>query len=63
MSIQKLQTYSTATQFLQIMRPLLEADEARNGLMLGLALRLEGDLYAYGSTPYFATVEQRASGV
>ncbi|MCB0061747.1 MAG: GNAT family N-acetyltransferase [Caldilineaceae bacterium] len=51
-------TYPTATLFLAKMRPLLEADEAANGLMLGLALRVEGDPHAFGKAdPYFATVD------
>ncbi|MEZ4622736.1 MAG: GNAT family N-acetyltransferase [Caldilineaceae bacterium] len=52
------QTYSTATPFLAKMRPLLEVNEAANGLLLGLALRVEGDPHAFGDAdPYFATVE------
>lgn len=52
------QTYPTATPFLAKLRPLLEADEAANGLMLGLALRVEADPHAFGDAdPYFATVE------
>jgi uncharacterized protein len=58
------QTYPTATPFLTKMRPLLEADEAANGLMLGLALRVENDPHAFGDAdPYFATVEDGAGVV
>ncbi|HRW08684.1 MAG TPA: GNAT family N-acetyltransferase [Caldilineaceae bacterium] len=54
----RCQTYSTATPFLAKMRPLLEVNEAANGLLLGLALRVEGDPHAFGNAdPYFATVE------
>jgi len=59
--LQTLHTYPTATLFLAKMRVLLEADEARNGLMLGLALRVEGEPQAYGrGDPYFATTEDEA---
>lgn len=45
------------------MRTKLEANEARNGLILGLALRVEADPHAYGDgDPYLATVEN-GSGV
>lgn len=57
-----LQTYPTATPFLAKMRPLLEANEARNGLMLGIALRAETDPHFYGSDPYFATAAD-ANGI
>lgn len=56
-----IHTYPTANSFLTKMHALLEADEARYGLMLGLALRVESDPHAYGSgDPYFATVEDAA---
>jgi predicted GNAT family acetyltransferase len=59
-----LQTYPNATPFLTKMRPLLEANEAANGLMLGLALRVESDPHAFGDAdPYFATVEDGAGVV
>lgn len=52
------ESYPSATPFLAKMRTKLEANEARNGLMLGLALRVEQDPRAYGDeAPYFATVE------
>lgn len=60
-SSQTVCTYPTATLFLAKMRALLAADEARHGLMLGLALRVENDPHAYGiGDPYFATVEDAA---
>lgn len=52
------ESHPTATSFLAKMREKLEANEARNGLILGLALRVENDPHAYGDAdPYFATVE------
>lgn len=62
MPLSTYHSYPTATPFLAEMRPLLEADEAANGLMLGLALRVERDPHAFGDAdPYFATVEDGAS--
>ncbi|MEM7134172.1 MAG: GNAT family N-acetyltransferase [Chloroflexota bacterium] len=63
-----LQFYPTATPFLRKMRPLLETSEARHGLMLGLALRVEQQPHYYGDgDPYFAIVEksgeQKAGGI
>lgn len=53
------QTYPDGQQFLAIMRPHLEADEARYGLMLGLAERVAVDPHFYGNhDPYFATVQE-----
>jgi RimJ/RimL family protein N-acetyltransferase len=52
-----------AGTFLAVARPALERDEAANGLMLGVCLRLVGEPHAYGSSrPYLATVES-ASGL
>lgn len=62
-SIYQLETYPHATPFLSIMREHLEASEARNGLMLGLALRVEEDPTYYGDgAPYFATVTENVNG-
>lgn len=55
----QIQRYPSALQFLPTMRPFLEADEARYGLMLGLAERVVIDPHAYGERdPYFATVHR-----
>ncbi len=60
-SAHNVQTYPNATPFLDKMRARLEASEARNGLMLGLALRVEQDPHYYGDgDPYFATVAEPA---
>ena len=50
--------YPNATPFLEKMRTQLESHEVRNGLMLGLALRVEKNPIYYGeASPYFATAE------
>ncbi len=50
------QRHATATPFLAAMQAQLEANEARNGLMLGLALLVERDPNHYGDDPYLATL-------
>lgn len=53
-----LRTYATADAFLERMQPLLAAQEAVYGLMLGIAQVVAADPQRYGKTPpYFATVE------
>jgi len=52
--------YRDAESFLGVTRAALERHEAANGLMLGLALRLVHEPDAYGSQPYYATVESAA---
>jgi GNAT superfamily N-acetyltransferase len=49
-----------AGSFLVRTRAALERHESVNGLMLGLAIRLVHEPYAYGSQPYFATVQSAA---
>jgi predicted GNAT family acetyltransferase len=51
-----LQTCSTADEFLSITRTVLEADEATNGLMYGLALNLLQFPERIFSPPYFGAV-------
>ena len=51
----RLQTYSTAQEFLRHVAPPLERDEARNSLILGAAAALNGESQAEGSL--LATVE------
>jgi predicted GNAT family acetyltransferase len=48
--------HSNAESFLATARASREQNEAANGLMLGICLRLLQDPEAYGSTPYLATV-------
>jgi predicted GNAT family acetyltransferase len=51
-----LQIHADAAAFLAIMEPHLLAEEARNGLMLGIALRVRDQPTSYGDAlPYFAT--------
>ncbi len=52
--------YQDADSFLARTRAALESQEAANALMLGLALRLVREPDAYGSQPYYATVESVA---
>lgn len=52
--------YQDADSFLTTARPALERHESVNGLMLGLSLRLVHEPNAYGSQPYYATVESAA---
>lgn len=53
----RLQTFPHATTYLEKLRPYLEVDEARNGLVLGLAERVAIDPHYYGNhDPYFAAV-------
>jgi predicted GNAT family acetyltransferase len=53
-----IHVYPTAAEFLARMQPLLERNEARNGLMLGIALVVSQDPQRYGEVaPYFATAE------
>lgn len=53
-----LHTYAKADNFLARMQPLLEAQEAVYGLMLGVAGAVAADPQRYGEhAPYFATVE------
>jgi uncharacterized protein len=53
--------YQDAGSFLARTREALERQEAANGLMLGLALRLVREPYAFGSRPaYYATVQSGA---
>lgn len=51
--------YASAGDFLADVGPLLERDEALNGLMLGIARRLRGEFLAYGSKPLVATVGEK----
>ena len=48
-----------AVAFLAAARETLEQEEAANGLMLGIALRLVDEPEYYGSRPYLASVEAR----
>lgn len=52
--------YGDAESFLKVTRGALERHEAANGLMFGLVLRLIHEPNAYGSQPYYATVESAA---
>ncbi len=52
----RLETPATAGAFLRRVRAYLERDEVAAGLVLGLALRLNEDPLAFGTTPYFAAV-------
>jgi len=53
--------YGDAGSFLGRTRAALERQEAANGLMLGIALRLVGEPNAYGGRlPYYATVDAGA---
>ena len=53
-----VQTYASATEFLKRMGPLLLEDEARYGLMLGIALTVASQPEFYSeSAPYFAIAE------
>jgi len=53
--------YGDAGSFLARTREALEGQEAANGLMLGIALRLVHEPNAYGGRlPYYATVESAA---
>ncbi|MCC6488510.1 MAG: GNAT family N-acetyltransferase, partial [Candidatus Hydrogenedentes bacterium] len=55
-----LHTYAHARDFLARMRPLLEAQEAVYGLMLGVAQNVADDPQRYGKyAPYFAVVEDK----
>jgi predicted GNAT family acetyltransferase len=49
--------HKNAETFLALVQPALERNECINGLMLGICLRLVDEPNAYGSQPYFATVE------
>jgi predicted GNAT family acetyltransferase len=52
-----LESFATATDFLRVARGYLERNEVVAGLMLGLAIRLEGEPLAFGDhAPYFAVV-------
>jgi predicted GNAT family acetyltransferase len=51
-----LQTYSTADEFLSVARPALDADEAANNLMYGLALHLQRFPERILTPPYFGVV-------
>jgi predicted GNAT family acetyltransferase len=51
-----LQTFSSAAEFLQDVRPSLEAREAAYNLMYGLVLRLQRYPERIKKTPYFAAV-------
>lgn len=55
-------TYNNAAAFLQTAQALLEANEAANNLMLGLALRLARSPAPAENPPYFATVHD-AEGI
>lgn len=59
--------FSQAADFLQSMRPLLEAEEATYNLMLGVALRLEANPPGEGDPPWMGVVEEggqiRAAGL
>ncbi|HEX6387281.1 MAG TPA: GNAT family N-acetyltransferase [Anaerolineae bacterium] len=48
--------HDSAGSFLNIVRPMLEAEEAAYSLMYGLALRLQREPTYYGSLPLLATV-------
>jgi GNAT superfamily N-acetyltransferase len=52
--------YQDADSFLATARAALERQESANGLMLGLGIRLVHEPNAYGSQPYFATVQSAA---
>ena len=51
-----LRTFGSAAEFLQEIRPSLEAHESANNLMYGLALRLERHPERIKIPPYFAAV-------
>jgi uncharacterized protein len=51
-----LKTFQTAAEFLQEAQPALEANEAANGLMYGLALRLQLYPERIETPPYLAVV-------
>jgi GNAT superfamily N-acetyltransferase len=52
--------HQDAERFLAVAQAALERQESANGLMLGIALRLVHEPEAYGSPPYFATIESAA---
>lgn len=52
----KIRRFQTATDFLSIVRAALEANEAANNLMYGLALRLENHPERVQTPPYFSAV-------
>jgi len=49
--------HNQAEAFLSVVQTALERHESINGLMLGVCLRLACEPTAYGSQPYFVTVE------
>ncbi len=54
-----LKTFKTAAEFLKESRPALEANEAANNLMFGLALRLERYPDRIKTPPYFAVMRRK----
>jgi uncharacterized protein len=58
----QITTYNSAADFLSRARSVLEAHEAENNLMLGMALRLCSSTDWLTAPPYFATV-QSADGI
>lgn len=56
-----LTNYSNPAEFLSAVRPALEAAEAANNLMYGLALRLENHPEQIRTPPYFAAVHSGAN--
>jgi len=52
----KYSIYKTAGEFLNVCRPVLEANEALYNLMLGIAIRLTNNLNYYGDKPLLATI-------
>lgn len=60
----RLTSYHKAADFLAVMQPLLEADEAANNLMLGIALRLaSGNVPPNWGAPYLAVVTDQGDHV
>ncbi len=53
-----IQTYASAVDFLERIRPPLEIDEVAHNLLLGLSQRLAEQPDAFNSTPFFVTVER-----
>lgn len=49
--------YADVDQYLRLVMPLLQADEARNNLMLGVCLSIQDYTNREGSQPYLASVE------
>ena len=59
-SVMKLRTFATAAEFLDVVGPALDASEAENSLLLGIALRVRDGHRTAMSAPLFACVEDES---